>query len=347
MNSSKRPLIALLAAPNTSAAVLYGLYDVLFATGAVYADMTIGAPGSELLDVRILSLDGQPFRCLGGVLVEPHAAARDLRAVDAVVVCDMYSPIFAPPLGEYDDVSIWLRTVHAGGALVASVCSGALVLAEAGLLDGREAAAHWAYAELFSRAYPTVRLRRDSILCLSSASDGIVTAGGVTAWQDLALYLIMHFCGSAQAVETAKVYLFSGHQDGQLPFAAMNRRINTSDREIAQSQEWLAQNYAIQNPVQAMAEQAGLSSRTFSRRFNAATGRSPIDYVQALRVEEAKQMLERESTAIDEIGLAVGYEDSGSFRRVFTREAGISPAAYRRRFQELLHTDQRRRATAH
>lgn len=329
-----RPRIALLTAPSTSAAVLYGLYDVLMSAGAVFPDMTLGKPGSEALDVRIVSLDGQPFRCLGNVLVEPHHGIADLGPVDAVVICDMYSSIHLPPRSEYAAFSPWLTALHRDGVLLTSVCSGALVLAEAGLLDGREAASHWAYAELFVRVYPRAKLRRDSILCLSAEAEGIVTAGGVTSWQELALYLITRYCGAPAARETAKVHLLAGHEGGQLPFAAANRSLSGSDRAIARCQEWIALNYQEANPVQRMAEIAGLNIRTFARRFRAATGSTPIDYVQHLRIEEAKQMLETTADPIDDLSNLVGYVDPAAFRRTFRKLAGTSPAEYRRRFAD-------------
>lgn len=334
--AGRRPTIALLTAPSTSAAVLYGLYDVLMSVGAVFPDMTLGKPGSEALDVQIVSLDGKPFRCLGNVLVEPHRSIGDLGQIDAVVICDMYSSIHEPPREDYAAFAPWLKVLHSDGVLLTSVCSGALVLAEAGLLDGREAASHWAYAELFARAYPRARLRRDSILCLSAEAHGIVTAGGVTSWQELALYLIARFCGAPAARETAKVHLLAGHEGGQLLFAATNRSINGSDRIIARCQEWIALHYEEPNPVQRMAEIAGLNSRTFSRRFRTATGSTPINYVQHVRIEEAKQMLETTSDPIDDLSILVGYLDPAAFRRTFRKLAGTSPAEYRRRFANLV-----------
>jgi transcriptional regulator GlxA family with amidase domain len=327
-----RPRIALLTAPSTSAAVLYGLYDVLMSVGAVFPDMTLGKPGSEALEIRIVSLDGQPFRCFGNILVEPHHSIADLGPVDAVVICDMYSSIHQPPREDYAAFSEWLTSLHRDGVLLTSVCSGALVLAEAGLLDGREAASHWAYAELFKRVYPRAKLRRDSILCLSAEAARIVTAGGVTSWQELALYLITRFCGPHAARETAKVHLLAGHEGGQLPFAAANRSTSGSDKAIARCQEWIALNYQETNPVQRMSEIAGMNIRTFSRRFRAATGSTPIDYVQLLRIEEAKQMLETTADPIDALSSLVGYLDPAAFRRTFRKLAGTTPAEYRRRF---------------
>jgi transcriptional regulator GlxA family with amidase domain len=157
----------------------------------------------------------------------------------------------------------------------------------------------------------------------------------VTAWHDLALHLIARLCGRQQAVQTSKVFLISGHDDGQLPFAAMTRRIDASDAVIGDCQSWIGENYHAANPVQRMAERSGLNPRTFARRFRAATGYQPINYVQALRIEEAKQMLEASETDINDIAETVGYDDPASFRRLFKRRVKLTPAAYRRKFQGI------------
>jgi transcriptional regulator GlxA family with amidase domain len=331
MEERRRPSIALLAAPETSPSVLYGLYDVLLSVGAVYPDMTMGQPGDALLDVRIVAAEPEPFRCFGNVLVEPHAAIDGVDRVDVVVVCDMYTPIDAAPLGRYAREIDWLRRMHANGSLVASVCTGSLLLAEAGLLDGRPCATHWAYGDLFRRQYPKVRLSGRSILNLESEAEGVITAGGVTSWQDLALHLIARLCGREHALRTAKVFLLAGHEDGQLPFAAMSRRIQRDDAAIGRCQAWIAQNYACANPVAAMAERSGLKRRTFGRRFRSATGYLPIEYVHDLRIDEARRLIEAGAGAIDEVGYAVGYEDPTFFRRLFKRRTGLTPAAYRRK----------------
>jgi len=336
MGERAKPEVVLLAAQETSPSVLYGLYDVLYSVGVVYSDMTVGEPGWESLSVRIVARDAEPFRCIGNVMVEPHAGIDAIAWADVVIVCDTYTPIFQAPRGKYPRESAWLRKMHAAGALICSICSGALMLAEAGLLDGREAATHWAYGDLFRRCYPAVKLRRDSVLCLSGEAEGIITAGAVNAWQDLAIYLIARFCGPRQALHTSKVFLLSGHNEGQLPFAAMTRRVETSDALIADCQRWIAENYATANPVQRMIERSGLTPRTFARRFRAAIGYRPIDYVQTLRIEEAKRMLEADQPGIEEIGEVVGYNDFASFRRLFKRKAGLTPVAYRRKYASLV-----------
>lgn len=331
----KKPLITLLAAPETSASVLYGLYDVLLTVGAVYPDMVAGVPGKELMDVRIVSADGRPFRCIGNIPVEPHAALDEIDKPDAVIVCDMYTSIYDVPKGRYPREAGWLRQVHDQGALITSVCSGSLLLAEAGLLNGHEATAHWAYRDMFQRHYSKVSFRSESVLCLAAEGDRIITAGGVSAWHDLAVYLIAQFCGYQHAIETAKVFLISGHSEGQSPYSVMTRPMESTDGRISECLAWIADKYATTKPVECMVERSGLNSRTFSRRFRSATGFAPIEYVQALRIEEAKQMLESDTLSIDEVGASVGYHDPASFRRVFKRNVGQSPAVYRKKFQRI------------
>lgn len=335
MGKQKKPLIALLAAPETSASVLYGLYDVLLSVGVVFSDMVTGSPGDELLDIRIVSADGEPFHCLGNIPVEPRMSLNQVEAPDAVVICDMYTSIYDVPKGRYPREIDWLNQKHANGALITSVCSGSLLLAEAGLLNSHQATAHWAYRDMFQRHFPKIEFRNESILCLAAEGDRIVTAGGVSAWHDLAVYLIARFCGYRHAIETAKVFLISGHSEGQSPYSVMTRPMESSDGPISDCQVWIADHYSTSKPVEKMIERSGLNARTFSRRFRAATGFAPIDYVQALRIEEAKQMLETDELSNDEVGASIGYDDPASFRRVFKRGVGLSPAAYRKKFQRI------------
>jgi transcriptional regulator GlxA family with amidase domain len=160
----------------------------------------------------------------------------------------------------------------------------------------------------------------------------IVTAGGASAWEDMALYLISRYCGQGEAVKAAKVFLLGDHSEGQLPYAAMIKPRQHGDAAIAAAQDWIADHYAVANPVGRMVERSDLSERTFKRRFRAATGFSPVEYVQTLRIEEAKQYLETTGLTTEEIGALVGYGDPAFFRRLFKRQSGITPAAYRLRY---------------
>lgn len=319
--------------------VLYGLYDVLTTVGAVYPELVKGAPERELLDVKIVSADGRPFSCIGDIPVRPHASLSDVvhpnSAPDAIVVCDMYVAVTAVPTGRYPRECAWLRDMHVAGSLLCSVCSGALVLADAGVLEGRTATAHWAYRDMFRRHYPKVEFMENAALCLRAQDEGIVTAGAVIAWHDLAFYLIARFCGYRHAVDTAKVFLMTDHVEGQSPYSVMTRPMEVKDALIADCQAWIASHYDVENPVERLVERSGLGARTFARRFRSATGYTPMEYVQALRIEEAKQVLERDMRPMEEIAAEIGYEDASSFRRTFKKRVGITPVAYRKKFQRL------------
>ncbi len=336
MENNKKPLICLLATPEASPAVLYGLFDVLGSVGAVYADMTTGVSGDELLEIKIVAASREPFRCFGNVLVEPHAGIDDINEADAVIVCDMYTPIDAPPRGKYQREIEWLKKMYIDNAILTSVCSGSLILAETGLLDGLEAACHWAYRHMIREHYPKITWREESALNLTATNKRIITAGGSSTWQDLALYLIAQFCGVRHAIYTSNIFLLSSHADGQLPYSAMTKFVKHGDAVIGDCLSWIGENYNCTNPVAHMTDRAGLQPRTFARRFLAATGYHALEYVQELRIEAAKVLLATETTNVDEISVTVGYEDPTSFRRLFKRKAGLTPAVYRKKFAGIV-----------
>ena len=169
-------------------------------------------------------------------------------------------------------------------------------------------------------------------MCGSGHDNQIVTSGGVTAWQELALHFITRFCGVEYATRTAKFWLIPDRQESQASFETMPKSIQHNDAVVHDCQVWLADHHAVPDPVSAMTERSGLPPTTFARRFKRATGYRPMDYVHSLRVEEAKEMLETSDRTIDHIGHEVGYEDPSSFRRLFKRKAGLTPSDYRRCF---------------
>jgi transcriptional regulator GlxA family with amidase domain len=214
------------------------------------------------------------------------------------------------------------------------MCTGALVLAEAGLLDGRPATTHWSAAPIVERCYPRVRI--DTGRLLAPADEGrIVTSGGAAAWEDLAVHLIARLAGAAEAVRVAKIFLFGDRTEGQLLYAGARKPRQHADGVVADAQAWIADHYVAANPVTRMVERSGLPERSFKRRFKAATGYTPIDYVQTLRIEEAKQALETSDRPTDAVACEVGYEDPTFFRRLFKRATGVTPARYRQRFARI------------
>lgn len=172
----------------------------------------------------------------------------------------------------------------------------------------------------------------DRFLVASGAGQRIISSGGGTSYLDLGLYLVARFFGAEEAMRVARVYLIDWHREGQLPFAALGRATQTRDATVAEAQEWVALNYANSAPFAEMVERSALPDCTFKRRFKDATGLSPLDYVHAVRLEEAKQLLETSDLAMPAIAREVGYGDDSFFRCLFRRKVGplLSSAGARR-----------------
>lgn len=338
MPASVRPQkvsISLVAVREVSAAIVYGLHEVFTCAGTVWDALTGEENNTRQIMARIVGRTTDPIRTTFNATLVPDHTFDEQHRSDVVIVGDMYIDDGGGPVGRWKEEIAWIQDQYERGAIICSVCTGSMMLAEAGLLDNREATTHWSAVRTFEECYPLVLLRPERVLVPSGLEHRIVTSGGSTTWTELALYLIARFCGDAEARRIAKLYLFGDLSDGQLPFAAMARPKQHDDAVIAACQVWIAENYPVANPVAKMTEKSGLNSRTFKRRFNSATGYAPLDYVQSLRIEEAKQILETTDEAIDEIATMVGYEDPNSFRRLFKRMTGISPHNYRLRFQKV------------
>jgi transcriptional regulator GlxA family with amidase domain len=268
-----------------------------------------------------------------GVSIVPQDSVDDIEQTDIVFVPNVV--VLTPEeLHALDRRLIaWVAKMHRKGALVCAACGGSLVLAEAGLLSGREATTHWSHVPVFRREFPDVQLHEDRILVQTGDGHSIVSCGGASSWQDLALLLIARYGSGEEAIRISRLFLYQWHRDGQRPYASMAANVVHGDGVVLKCQAWLAENYERADVVAKVVRVSGLPKRTFDRRFKAATGYSPLAYVQALRIEEAKQMLETDAAPVDAIGREVGYEDASSFSRLFRRLTGISPGDYRRRFR--------------
>lgn len=335
-DDSLRPVsIALVALPESTPSTLYGLYEVFSSVGVTWGEITGQRANGPRIDARIVAAGREPFASAIGLPIAPHASFDEMGRADAVIVTDLAIGPDTDPRGRWPAATAWVRDRYRGGAMACSVCTGSLFLAEAGLLAGEEATTHWSAAPLFERYFPEVRLRPERIIAPAGPGHSILTSGGVASWEELALYLIARFCGQLEAVRTAKLFVLGDRSDGQLPYAAMTRLRRHADAAVARCQEWVADHYAAANPVARMVEFSGLPERTLKRRFKAATGYAPVEYVQALRIEEAKQLLETTAEPTDTVARRVGYEDPTFFRRLFKRRTGVTPARYRQRYQSL------------
>jgi transcriptional regulator GlxA family with amidase domain len=326
---------AIVAIPETAGSALYGLVDVLSVTGNVWQTLTRTEPMPAPFRVRVVSLGRERFCCGNGVPVEPAAAIHDVDRSEIVILPELWLGPDEHLRGRYPALVEWIRARYDAWACLYSACSGALLLAETGLLDGCDATSHWGYQDLFRRLYPQVRFRPEPNLCFADPGGRIVTAGGTTSWHDLALHIISRHVSPGEALRIAKVYLLKLHDDGQLPYAPLVREQPHSDAVVRGCEEWLTKHFRETAVVARAVGHARIPERTLKRRFKQATGLALIDYVQNLRIEEAKRLLESSDQAVDEIGFAIGYEDPSFFRRLFKRRTGVAPARYRRVFQPI------------
>jgi transcriptional regulator GlxA family with amidase domain len=327
-----RANVAILAFPEASASVVYGMYDLFMSAGRDWGVIVEGRPGPMLLQPQVVARHGGPFAAANGVTITPEATLADCRPPGTVCIPEVAVPPGEPLEGRFTAEVEWVRRCYEQGAVLATACSGALLLAEAGLLDGHEATTHWAYCDILARRYPKVTVRRQRALVVSGEGQRLVMAGGGTSWLDLALYLIARSAGIEAAMQVARINLVDWHDVGQQPFARLARSRQVDDAVIARCQTWIAEHYHESAPVAAMVRLSGLPERSFKRRFRQATGMSPLEYVHTLRLEEAKQMLESGEAPIEAIANEVGYEDAGFFSRLFRRSVSLTPAQYRKRF---------------
>jgi transcriptional regulator GlxA family with amidase domain len=278
--------------------------------------------------VTTASVDGRAVRCDGPIHIRPAAALTAIRKTDLIFIPTTGLNI-DDVVGRYAAVVPWLRRWHKRGAAIASVCTGVGLVAATGLLDGRRATTHWALADRFREKYPKVRWMPELMV---TEDCGFYCGGGVHAALDLSLYLVEKFCGHDVAMQSAKAMLIETPRAWQAGFAIVPLKTEHSDDTISSAQEWLHQNFHRRFPLDAPARRVGMSLRNFVRRFKEATGDSPLNYLQKLRIAAAKRLLEGDHRTMQEISDAVGYQDVAFFRNLFQRHTGVSPSAYRRRF---------------
>ena len=336
VSDPKPTTVAIVAAEGVMSSAIAGPFDILSSAGYIWQVLNEDPAAARRFNVSVLAREQGPLRCYQGLTAYADKALEDMPAPDIAFVPTVFLPaLFEEPIGipdAWQPVVDWLGAAYRSGSLVCSNSSGAILLAEAGLLDGRAATTHWTLAERARQKYPAVRFQPDRVLIPEGPGERIVTAGGGTCWQDLALYLIARFAGSVTAAQTAKSFTIFRKVRGQQPYAEWIPTRNHGDAAVVRAQEALHSGFPDAGAMSAALAASGLSSRTFKRRFKAATGQSATDYIQHLRVKEARFRLETTNTSIEEIGARIGYRDVAFFRTLFRRLVGLTPGQYREQF---------------
>jgi AraC family transcriptional activator FtrA len=274
----------------------------------------------------VAAADPPPLRGLGGIRVDCDGGLELLRAADLIVV---------PGWRDLDDtpapaVTQALRDAVARGARVASICSGAFLLAHSGLLDGRRATTHWRHTERLARLFPKITVEPD-VLYVDEGQ--VITSAGSAAGIDMLLHLVRKDYGPHIANSFARRMVVPPHRDGgQSQFVVQPLAVRTNDR-IAGVADWMAGNLSEAITIEALADRAAMSVRTFTRRFRAATGTAPIEWLVRLRVRRAQDLLETTDRPIDAIAHEAGFGAPETLRHHFRKVVGISPSAWRNSFR--------------
>ena len=257
-SSSKSPVeVLVVAVPETAGSALYGMVDVLLAAGNIWQTLMRRESQETPFQVRIVAPTREAFACGNRIPVMPDCAVTEDPMAGIVILPELWLGPDEDIRGRYPELMEWIRRIYKAGAALYSACSGAVMLAETGLLDGCDATSHWGYQDLFRQRYPEVRFQPEPNLVFADA-------------------------------------------------------------------------------IKRVVEMTNIPERTLKRRFKAATGWTLIDYLQNLRIEEAKRLLESGHMPVDEISVYVSYEDASFFRRLFKRRTGLTPGQYRRMFQPIL-----------
>jgi transcriptional regulator GlxA family with amidase domain len=320
--------VVILAFPGVQTLDVTGPYEVFAAADSL-------AGGAYELEVVAASPD--PIRTGSGLTIVPDRATGSVRGpIDTLLIAGGTGVLAAV---EDERLVRWVRRCAGRSARVASVCTGAFMLARAGLLDGRRAATHWASADELARRHPAVRVDSDAVF----VRDGDVwTSAGVTAGMDLALALVEEDLGRRVALEVARwLVVFVRRPGGQSQFSS-HLRAQAAEREpLRELQEWMAAHLDADLSIPALAERACMSERNFARAFGREVGMTPAAYVEALRVDHARVRLETTGQKLEAVAADCGFGSVETMRRAFNRRLGVSPAGYRDRFQTRgeLHAD--------
>ncbi len=300
-----------------------GAFQVLVKANAYWKQK--GNPSR--ISVRLAGFGGDLHLDEGLFSIHPE----DLRQIGPpdLVIIPAVSHQYDRLIAENAALITWIREAYKSGAEVASMCTGAFLLAATGLLDGKSCSTHWNAASAFGRMFPRVELRSDKVV---TAEQGIYTNGGAYSFLNLVLVLVERYFDRETAIYCSKIFQIDIERASQSPFSIFQSQKEHGDPVVERAQQYLEEHLDKKISFEQLASTLAVSRRNFDRRFIKATGNTPMEYLQRVKVEVAKSTLEKGRKSIFEVMSDVGYADDKAFREVFKRITGISPLDYRARY---------------
>jgi len=265
----------------------------------------------------------------GGLFsVNPQRLIGQCQKTDLIIL-PLLNHQFEEDIRKNGELIDWIRLQYKKGAEIASICTGSFLLAATGLLKGRGRSTHWAFADIFRNNFPDVKIESDKLI---TEEHGIYTNGGAYSFLNLLIYLVEKYFDRETAIHCAKIFQIEVDRFSQSPFIMFSGLKTHEDEEIRKAQIYMEENVPEKISIQELSCKLALGRRNFDRRFAKATGLSPVEYMQRVKIEVAKKALESTRKNVTEVMYEVGYYDPKAFRTIFRRVTGMTPLAYRARF---------------
>lgn len=308
-----------------STSVTLPLEQLQSATSLARASKLFGKHKQRILDFQLVSQDGCAVTCHSGLPLQADCPAREVKEADIIYLPALWrNPM--PQIHAQTRILEWLQHHHREGAILAGVSTGCYFLAEAGLLDHKPATTHWSYFDDFKQRYPQVELKRKHFI---TRAQNIFCTGSVNSLADLTIHFIQRYFSReiANHVERHFFHEIRLAYGGSRSFIEMESA--HPDEDIMRAQVWMQENFARELRVDQLAEKYEMSVRNFGRRFRAATGRTPLEFLQHTRMENAKELLQTSNLSVSEVMHQVGYNDARHFIQLFKKNIGTTPSQYR------------------
>jgi len=303
-----------------------GTQQILSEVNGICASM-----GKEpLFNIQLVGLAHQSSQRNGSYTIKPDALIGDIKKTDLVIIPAMFGELKkAADINEA--FKPWIIDQYHQGAQVASFCIGTFFLASTGLLNGKQCATHWRFVNEFRNIYPEANLVDDKIM---TEDDGIFTSGGAYSYLNLVIYLVEKYAGREIAIMISKAFMIDIDRYSQSPFIIFSGQKAHEDEPVKKAQEFIENNFREKLTVDQLADMFAMGRRSLERRFKKATSNTITEYIQRVKIEAAKKSFESSRKNINEVMYDVGYADTKAFRTVFRKTTGLSPLAYRNKYNK-------------
>lgn len=322
--------VSILVPEGTASVAVTGPMDILNEANKFYKQ-TNPSSKKPFFDVELVSLNKRRVKCLSNYSLDCNNSIQRLKKTDLILVSNITGDFEQGVKKNMGFVS-WINVQYKLGADIGAFCTGTFLLAATGLLDNKRATTHWMAVDAFRKMFPRVKLLPDKII---TDEGRLYCAGGSTSFFNLVLYVIEKYCGHEVAVLISKSMLIDMDKVPQSVYAIFSTQKNHGDDEILKVQNYIEENFDVRIWVDDLIGFTALSRRSLIRRFKAATGNTPQEYIQRVKVENARKRLEFEKTDIQQIAYDLGYDDPRAFRTIFFKHMGISPRAYRNKYKVM------------